>query len=208
MSQVSLWLQLTKIWEWAPLEVEIKLVPGGAVWRLRATFVSGALQTGSLGWVCHGVGERVLSVDRTMHPGDGAASVEGSGLVQHHLLGGFGIVLQVGIGNLVQCWTSCPGQVFRRVAGVEASDGRSVELKHVRWSRLHPEAPVAGVTLLFVSLFEYHVVPYPPVALSPGANRVEQDWQAGVGDLPRGQRLRQELSLELQRKVAAGGCWN
>ena len=43
---------------------------------------------------------------------------------------------------------------------------------------------------------------------APAGDGVKEDGDGVVGNLPRGHGLRQELSLELHREVAAGPNWN
>ena len=76
--------QLTKIWEGAPPEVKVELVPRGAVAGVRDGLV--ALQV-VLGAVIDGVGELVVAVHGAVGPGHGRPAVEALGLVKHHFSG-------------------------------------------------------------------------------------------------------------------------
>ena len=54
---------------------------------------------------------------------------------------------------------------------------------------------------------EDDVAAEPAVARAPPGDRVEEDGDGVVGDLPRLDGLGEELALELHREVAAGADW-
>ena len=59
-----------------------------------------------------------------------------------------------------------------------------------------------------LTIGEDDVAAEPPVTRAPAGDGVKEDGDGVVGNLPRGHGLRQELSLELHREVAAGPNWN
>ena len=74
-----------------------------------------------LGAVVDGVGELVTAVERAVRPCDGAAAVETSGLVEHHLV-------RLSLTDLLVARARGFGGLLRRVALLEAV---GVELEHV-----------------------------------------------------------------------------
>jgi hypothetical protein len=118
-----------------------------------------------LGAVVDGVGELVTAVEGAVSPGDGAASVEPSGLVEHHLIG-------LALTDLLVARTGGFGGLLCRVALLEAV---GVELEHVGRPGHDADALVAveNIAITSAGRRQDHVTSQTTMAISPGWNGVE-----------------------------------
>ena len=95
-----------------------------------------------------------------------------------------------------------PGLLLGGVAPVDPAVG--VDLEDVGRARDDAQALEALAGPVVVLVGEDDVAAEPAVAGAPAGDRVKEDGDRVVGDLPRGHGLGEELALELHGEVAAG----
>ena len=148
--------------------------------------------------VVDGVGKLEPAVQGAVGPCDGAATVEPPRLVQHHLRG-------LSLPDLLPAWTRRLGSLLGSVALLQTV---GMQLEHVWRSGDDADAleAVGDVLVAAGRRRQDDVAAEAAVAVAPRRDGVEEDGDGRVGDLAGRHRLRQELALELQREVAAGGA--